>query len=126
LTQTLGWLANELVYDMIRQFGTSTNYSGFTVDLTQEASSRLLGRPAYRSSWMDGTINASATNLVLLAADMKSTFVIARRIGFVIESIPHLFATGANRPSGQRGLFGYARNGSAVVDETAGALLDVT
>jgi predicted phage gp36 major capsid-like protein len=48
------------------------------------------------------------------------------RIGFVIESIPHLFAAGNNLPSGQRGLFGYARNGSAVVDETAGALLNVT
>jgi hypothetical protein len=59
---------------------------------------------------------------------MRSTFVVARRIGFVIESIPHLLATGNNRPSGQRGCSASrARNGSAVVDETAGPpLLDVT
>jgi HK97 family phage major capsid protein len=120
------WLGNELIYSDIRQFGTANNYHGFTVDLTEEASSRLLGRPAYRSSWMDGTITGSSENYVLIAADMRSCFVIARRIGFTIEMIPHLFATGNNLPSGQRGLFGYARNGSAVVDETAGALLNVT
>ncbi len=32
--------------------------------------------------------------------------MIARRLGFTIELVPHLFATGANRPIG---LFGYAR-----------------
>jgi HK97 family phage major capsid protein len=120
------WLGNELIYSDIRQFGTANNYSGFSVDLTEDASSRLLGRPAYRSSHMDGTITGSSENYVLIAADMKSCFVIARRIGFTIEMIPHLFATANNLPSGQRGLFGYARNGSAVVDETAGALLNVT
>jgi predicted phage gp36 major capsid-like protein len=62
----------------------------------------------------------------VIAADTAWTLVIARRIGFTIEMIPHLFATGNNLPSGQRGLFGYARNGSAVVDETAGALLNLT
>lgn len=46
--------------------------------------------------------------------------------GFTVEFIPHLFATGANRPSGQHGLYGFARFGANVVDETAGALLNVT
>jgi hypothetical protein len=44
--------------------------------LTEDASSRLLGRPAYGSSWMDGTITGSSENHVLIAADMKSRFAL--------------------------------------------------
>ena len=36
-----------------------------------------------------------------------------------VELIPHLFATGNNRPSGSRGLFAFWRNGAGVVDWNA-------
>ena len=41
-------------------------------------------------------------------------FVLAQRLGMTLDTIPHLM--GANqRPTGQRGLYGYARFGSGVV-----------
>ncbi len=67
----------------------------------------------------------AAENYMVAFGDF-SNYVIARRLGFTIELVPHLFATGANRPSGQRGLFGYARLGADSVNDGAFVLLNVT
>ena len=44
--------------------------------------------------------------------------VIVERIGLPIELIPHLFGSN-HRPTGERGLYAYSRNGSKVVDANA-------
>jgi hypothetical protein len=38
-----------------------------------------------------------------------------------VELIPHLFATANNRPSGQRGLYAYWRNTTAIKNPSLGA-----
>jgi predicted phage gp36 major capsid-like protein len=43
-----------------------------------------------------------------------------------VELVPHLFATGNNRPSGQRGLYCYWRVGAGCVDTGAFGMLNVT
>ena len=42
----------------------------------------------------------------------------AHRIGLLIGLIPHLFGSN-RRPTGERGLYAYWRNGSKVVDANA-------
>jgi hypothetical protein len=47
--------------------------------------------------------NAGADNYMLIAGNFDRYHIIDR-VGMTVELVPHLFATGNNRPSGQRGL----------------------
>jgi HK97 family phage major capsid protein len=117
------WLANELIFDKIRQFGTSDGHA-LWARFGDALPERLLGSPRYNASNMDGVINAGAENYALLYGDFNQ-YVIADRIGFTVEPIPHLFGTN-KRPTGQRGLFGYSRVGADSVVDDAFRLLNVT
>ncbi len=119
------WLANIGIINDIRQFATANNYHGFTVDLTAAGIPQLLGSPVYETSDMDGTVNATADNYVLIHGDF-SQYVVVDRIGMSVELVPHLFATGNNRPSGQRGFYAFWRVGAGSVNDNAFTLLNVT
>lgn len=118
------WLANDGIYDLVRQFDTSGGADLWT-QLSFDRPPQLLGKPAYEAEAMDGVITALAENNVLVFGDF-SHYVIADRIGMTVELVPHLFATGANRPSGQRGIFAYYRVGADSVNDGAFHLLNVT
>lgn len=121
------WVANIGTYDDIRQFDTGGG-GGFWTDMTDGTPDRLTGFKTYESSAMDDAqdINVAATadNFILLVGDFKK-FAIVDRIGMRVENIPHLFATGNNRPSGQRGLYAVLRTGSDSLDDGAFRLLNV-
>lgn len=92
----------------------------------QDNPPRLLTKPWYEVSNMDGSINAAATanNYVLIYGDVRAGFIIVDRIGSTIELIPHLM--GANRrPTGERGALLWFRTGSEVVVPQALRLLDI-
>lgn len=116
------WLADPAIYNLVRGFGAAGAPAPFITELKDE---QLIKRPMAVSSYMDGTITASATNLVLLFGDF-SNYVIADRIGMTVELVPHLFATANNRPSGQRGFFAFYRTGADSVNDSAFEILDVT
>ncbi len=118
------WLANNAIYNRVRQFDTGGGGS-LWVQLAFDQPATLLGKGAFEAEGMDGVINAGATNLVLLFGDF-SNYVIADRVGMSLEVVPHLFATGANRPSGQRGFLAWYRLGADSVNDSAFELLDVT
>lgn len=83
--------------------------------LISEDRTRMLGKPLHEASAM--ATSPATGNKFLLLGDF-SRFVIVDRIGLSIELVPHLF--GANqRPTGQRGLYAFWRNGSKVVDANA-------
>ena len=42
-------------------------------------------------------------------------FLIVDKVGMNVELVPHLFAMGSNRPSGQRGILAVWRNNSKVL-----------
>ena len=109
------WGANNAIINDIRQFGTANNYHGFTTDLTGGVS-QLMGRPIYEVSAMD---SAAGTDSEILVFGDFGKFLIVDRVGLTVEYIPHLFATGNNRPSGQRGWYAYWRSGSDVLDTNA-------
>lgn len=118
-----GWMANTLIYNRIRQFDTAGG-AGLWAQLGDGTPERLLNRTVLESEDMDGVINATQDNLVLLFGDFDN-YVIADRIGMTVEFIPHLF--GANRrPTNQRGWLAYVRHGADSVNDGAFRLLNVT
>ena len=118
------WAANLSILNKIRQFATANNYHGFTVDMTADGIPSLLGRPVVESSSMDGTYGTGDNYNPALGA--SSTYAIYERIGMTVEYVPHLFATGNNRPSGQRGIYAYWRVGADSVNDNAFRILNVT
>jgi HK97 family phage major capsid protein len=74
------------------------------------------GYPAYESSAMDAVLTTGSEIAIL--GDFRY-YLIADRIGLTIETIPHLFDTTNNRPTGQRGLYAYWRNGAGVLSPNA-------
>lgn len=119
------WLANNSIYNLIRRFDTSGG-GGFWANLGQGRPNQLLGRDALECEGMDGTVTTTGatSNFILVFGDF-SNYVIADRVGMTVEFIPHLFHTGNNRPSGQRGWYAYTRMGADSVNDGAFRMLDV-
>lgn len=122
------WLANKAIYNKIRSSAQSKG--GLAGDLWVRLAAgmppELIGYPAYESSAMDGTIEATgaAANLVAVLGDFKRGFLIVDRIGMSIELVPHLF--GANgRPTGQRGIYAYWSNNCKILVPNAFRVLNV-
>lgn len=118
------WLANNLIYNRIRQFDSSGG-AGLWERVGNDRPAQLLGRPVGEAEAMDGTVNPAATedNFVLAFGNFDN-YVIADRVGMSIEFIPHLFGAG-QRPTGQRGWYAYYRVGADVVDPGAFKVLNV-
>lgn len=119
------WLANNSIYTLIRAFDTSGG-GGFWANLNGDRPEQLLGKDILEAEAMDGSITTSGAvnNYALVFGDFEN-YVIADRIGMSVEFIPHLFHTGNNRPSGQRGWFATVRHGADSVNDGAFRLLDV-
>jgi HK97 family phage major capsid protein len=119
------WLANNLIYNLIRQFDTAGG-AGLWNTVGDDRANVLLGRRVLEAEAMDGTITTSGAvhNYAAVYGDF-SNYVIADRIGMTVEFIPHLFHTANNRPSGQRGWYAYARVGADSVNDGAFRMLDV-
>lgn len=120
------WLANRATYNRIRQFDSSGG-SNMWERIGADVPPQLLGRPALEAEAMDGSLNTGATenNYALVYGDFES-YVIADRIGMSVEFIPHLLATGNNRPNGQRGWYAHYRVGADSVQDGAFRLLNIT
>ena len=119
------WLANNLIYLRTRQFDTAGG-AGLWTTLGNDTPAQLLGRPVGEAEAMDATWNpaASADNFVAIIGNFEN-YVIADRIGMSVEFIPHLFATGNNRPNGSRGWYAHYRVGADSVNDNAFRLLNI-
>lgn len=122
------WVAHKSTYTAIREAG-DTSLSEFWKDLSEGLRGKpMLGHPIEEASEMDPASGIDATqtadNHVLLLGDFRWYWIVDR-IGFSIELIPHLFHTATNRPSGQRGVFAYWRNGADSVLDRAFRVLNV-
>lgn len=113
---------NEEWLDRIRLYGTNQG-SLYTVSLDAERPDRVFGRPTYDASGMTPTMSSAATNNAIVYGDF-SNYLIADRVGTVVEFVPNLFHTGANRPSGQRGWLVHGRTGADSIND-AGFILSV-
>lgn len=108
------WLANENILDKTRQFATGSGpQSAFWADFGDDTPPRLLGKPVFESSEMDGTVDATANNYVVAYGDLKAYYVVDR-VGTTIELVPHLFGTN-RRPTLERGYVMWFRTGGDLV-----------
>jgi HK97 family phage major capsid protein len=115
------WTAHIATINLMSQMETAAGGRLFP-ELTV---GRLLHKPIYELSNMDGVINAGAENYIMLYGDFQKGFVIADRIGTTMEFLPNLVGA-AFRPTGQRGALLWFRTGSDSVVDNAFRLLDVT
>jgi HK97 family phage major capsid protein len=116
------WCANLSIINSARRFESANGAIKFP-ELAQSPP-MLLGRKINECSPMDGVINTGQENYVLVYGDF-SNYVVTQRVGSTVELIPHL--VGSNRrPTGQRGVWLWARYGADSVVDNAFRLLDVT
>ena len=109
----VSWMMSVSVMNKIRQMGAGTAYHAQTTVLGDGVIDRLFERNVYENAYFpDFTGTTSAAN-ILCVGDF-SNYVVVQRTGMSVELVPHLFATGANRPSGSRGFFAYTRVGGGV------------
>jgi HK97 family phage major capsid protein len=113
------WIAALPILNLIEQFETSNGSKLFDL-----SSDRLLRKPVYEASGLDGTITADANNYVAVVGDFAN-YVVADRLGMVVELVPHLFGSN-RRPTGSRGFFAHWRVGADSVNDAAFAMLNVT
>lgn len=108
---------NLAIQQKIRQFETTGGSAAgvYVEGLQNGMPDRLLGRPFFEASAMSAVTTVGA--LFLIYGDF-SRFLIVDRIGLTVELIDHLVGTN-HRPTGQRGLYAYFRNGSKVLDANA-------
>jgi len=112
-------MANRAIYNLVRQF-VLTGQSNPWKDLeeptiTEGRAGTLLGYPAYMNSAMAGVTTTGS--LFAIIGDF-SRYVIVDRVGLNVEIVQHV--VGANqRPTGQRGLYAFWRNGAKVINADA-------
>lgn len=118
---SVAWMSSTDVQNEVRNFGTTLG-SNFTVDLTQEDLPRMFGRQYYQNDFMaDFTGSTGAVNL-LVVGDWQN-YLVAQRAGMSVELVPHLFDVTANRPTGQRGWYAWARYGADSINDLGFRLL---
>lgn len=108
-------------YNRVRQLDT-TGGSSLWARIGEGTPPRLLDYPAHELSSMPTGLTSGAS--ILTQGDF-SNFLIADRIGLTIEILPHLLGSN-RRPTGQRGLYAYWRNGTKVLAWQAFRTLKVT
>ena len=79
---------------------------------SQSSAGPLLGKPVYEWSAMATAVTTGSKWAII--GDFKN-FLIADRLGFSVELIPHLFGAANGFPTGQRGLVAFWRSGSGVL-----------
>jgi HK97 family phage major capsid protein len=113
-----GWLSSTDAQNKIRAFG-ATYGANFTDDLTVRALAYLFGSPYQLTDYFAATTTNTTANLPLAIVGDWSHMVVARRQGMALEPINQLMGTTNQRPTGQRGVFAWARVGATV--DTANA-----
>ena len=116
------WIMNTDVENEIRTFAAGADSAYYTVDLSAGGIGTLFGRPIRTTDYAPEFTGTTGAANILVVGDF-SNFLVAQRAGMSVELIPHLFATGNNRPSGQRGWFAYARHGYDSINDLGFRLL---
>lgn len=118
------WMANLNIIDEVRQFGTADSHAMLT-RLGEDTPERLLGKPLFENSAMDGAydITATADNFLLVIGDWSKFVVVDSGPS---ELVPYnLVGTPLNLPTAQTGFLHFSRNGAKCTNIDAFRLLNV-
>lgn len=122
------WVMSETVRSAIRQFAASQSSTSayFTIDLTGGVF-RINDRPVivtdYAPTFSGSVPGTTGAANILACGDWRTAYVFAQRAGMSVETIPMLTGSGSRFPTGQRGLWAWARNGANVVASNGARLL---
>jgi HK97 family phage major capsid protein len=121
------WFMSVGVESAIRQFASSAGSSSsyFTVDLTAGGVSRINGRPVIITDYaptFSGSVPGTTGPQNILVVGDASNYLFVQRAGMSVEQVP-LVIGGSQRPTGQRGMFAWARNGGDSVNDAGFRLL---
>lgn len=122
------WVMSVSVESAIRQFAASAGSSSayFTVDLTADGVSRINGRPTivsdYAPSFSGSVPGTTGAQNILCVGDFQN-YLFAQRAGMSVEQVPLVIGSSGQRPTGQRGIFAWARNGAKSVNDLGFRLL---
>ena len=116
------WFMNVDVENEIRAFGSGTATSRFTVDQTKEGISLLNGKEVLLSDSAPLFTGTTGASNLLVVGDF-SHYLVAQRAGMNVELNPIVVDTTNNRPTGQRGLYAWARVGADAIVTNAFRLL---
>lgn len=123
------WVMSVNVQSAIRQFAASQSSTSayFSIDLTG-GTFRINDRPViitdYAPTGVGGSVpGTTGLQNILAVADFEQSYLWVQRAGMSIENVPVLFGASNRFPSGQRGLWGWARNGGNVVVQNGGRML---
>jgi len=121
------WIMSVGVESAIRQFASATGGASayFTVDLSAGGVSRINGRPVivtdYAPTFSGSVPGTTGAQNILVVGD-PSNYVFAQRAGMSVEQVPLVIGS-SQRPTGQRGMFAWARNGGDSVNDAGFRLL---
>lgn len=113
------WLGNPSTFSYLSAFGDTYGSRTTSLDGTPR---ELRGRPILETSQMPAFSGTTGGANILIVGDFQK-YLIANRAGMSVEVVPHLFGTTNGRPTGQRGLYAWARVGADVIDDLAFRLL---
>lgn len=118
------WLMSVSVESAIRQFAAAAGSSSayFTVDLTADGVSRINGRPNVVTDYAPALFTASTPAANICVVGDFSNYLIAQRAGMSVEQVP-LMVGSNRRPTGQRGIFAWARHGANSINDLGFRLL---
>lgn len=114
------WFAEGSFYDACRSLN---EHGDVWAELAGDKNPRLLNKFTYEASEMPSFSTVTGSKLAIFG-DFKRGFIIVDRVGMSVELVPQVF--GANRrPTGQRGIWAFWRNGSKVLVPAAFRVLTV-
>jgi len=117
------WLFSTDVENEIASFSPASQGSFYTGALAENGVLPLRGRPVALTDYAPEFTGTTGEANILVVGDFRAGYLIADRVGTVVELVPHLLGVTNNRPTGQRGLYMFARVGGGVVNANAFRLL---
>jgi HK97 family phage major capsid protein len=112
------WLMSPTTMAIIRGLGNNLALADFTVNLLQDGTQMLTGKPVIETDYAPGFTGTTGVENYLVVGDF-SNFVFVNRTGTNIELIQNLFDPTTARPTGERGWLAYSRHGFAPVNLNA-------
>lgn len=118
------YLANDAIYDAVRVFGVDeVGPNAFWTDMSEGSPARLLGKPAYEASNMEGDVTAGGEP-ILVYGDFSRGFLIIDRVGMNVLNAG-LVRNADGKLTGAVAIYAYWRNTSKLRSVNAFRLLAV-
>lgn len=115
------WLMHVDVNNEVQLLGDD-KLSKQTVNLAAGGVDILKGKTVYEAPHAPEFTGTTGQASILVVGDFRN-YVIAQRAGMEVEYVPNLFDTTTGTPTGQRGLFAWARVGADSVNDNAFRML---